>query len=71
VFDVHSQAVDRFINGWYEPELYRNYVAQCYPLELRLSLLDRICLPQIREEDLIPGFAAALREEFEKEIGVR
>jgi len=61
VFDVHSQAVDRFLNGWYEPELYRNYVAQRYPLEKRLAALDRICF-QTGEEDLIPHFDAALRE---------
>jgi len=42
VFQTHDEAVQMFLNG-YDPETYRAYVADRYPLSRRLEMLDEIC----------------------------
>ena len=42
VFQTHDEAVQMFLKG-YEPETYRAYVADRYPLSRRLEMLDEIC----------------------------
>lgn len=42
IFQTHGEAV-RMFSGSYEPETYRAYVADMYPLSKRLKMLDEIC----------------------------
>lgn len=44
VFDTHAQAVDMFLSALYQPEAYREFISETYPLEKRLAALDEICL---------------------------
>lgn len=42
VFQTHDEAVDMFL-GSYEPETYRAYIGDMYPLSRRCEMLDEIC----------------------------
>lgn len=42
IFQTHDEAVQMFL-GSYEPETYRSYIADQYPLSRRLAMLDGIC----------------------------
>ncbi len=43
IFQTHDEAVRMFLSDHYEPETYRAYVADQYPLSRRLEMLDEIC----------------------------
>ena len=42
VFHTHDEAIEMFL-GSYEPETYRAYIADMYPLSKRCKILDEIC----------------------------
>ena len=42
VFQTHDEAVDMFLSS-YEPETYRAYIGDVYPLSRRCEMLDKIC----------------------------
>lgn len=43
IFQTHEEAVQMFLSDHYEPETYRAYIADQYPLFRRLEMLDEIC----------------------------
>ncbi len=42
IFQTHDEAVDMFLSS-YEPETYRVYIGDVYPLSRRCEMLDEIC----------------------------
>ena len=42
IFQTHDEAVDMMLEG-YDPETYRSYVGDTYPLSKRCEMLDEIC----------------------------